>query len=196
MQNHKALLIVDVQNDFCPGGALGVQGGDKIIPNINEYADLFQKNDLPIFVSRDWHPEETKHFKEQGGPWPPHCVKNTKGAEFHPDFDVPDNATIMSKGTDPDKHGYSVFDAHDSDGRPFIELLKEKNIKELYIAGLATDYCVKETSLGALEKNFQVNVLIDSVKGVDEEDSEKAIDEIKSKGGVLKSLDDVKNELR
>ncbi|HDQ00073.1 MAG TPA: nicotinamidase [bacterium] len=196
MKNQPALLIVDLQNDFCPGGALGVEGGDLIVPIINRYAEWFQNKGLPIFVSRDWHPEETKHFKQHGGPWPVHCVRNTKGAEFYQDFMLPENAIILSKGTDPEKHGYSVFDAHDSENRPFIELLKNKKVNELYIAGLATDYCVRMTSLDALKNGFGINVLIDAVKGVDPKDSQKAIEEIKSMGGNLKVLQDVEAELK
>jgi len=195
MQANKALLAVDIQNDFCPGGALGVREGDQIIPVVNKYFELFIKKQLPVFVSRDWHPEETKHFRESGGPWPPHCIQETGGAEFHPDLKVPDQAIIMSKGTNPELDGYSVFDAHDSENKPFIELLKEMGIEELYISGIATDYCVRTTSLDALENGFKVYVLKDAIKGVDDDDSKHAIDEIISKNGKLKTISDVSKEL-
>jgi len=195
MQTKKALLVVDIQNDFCPGGALGVRKGDQIIPTVNKYVDLFLKNQFPVFVSRDWHPENSKHFKESGGPWPAHCVKNTKGAEFHPDFQVPDDAIILSKGTDPDMDGYSVFDAHDLENKPFIDLLKKMGIDELYIAGIATDYCVRMTSLDAFKNSFKVNILTDAIKGVDEQDSKHAIDEIVAKNGKLKIFSEVLKEL-
>ncbi|UCE04885.1 MAG: nicotinamidase [bacterium] len=195
MQTNKALLVVDIQNDFCPGGALGVREGDQIIATVNKYVDLFQKNQFPVFVSRDWHPEDSKHFKESGGPWPPHCVRNTKGAEFHPDFLVPDEAIILSKGTDPEMDGYSVFEAHDSINKPFIDLLKEMGIDELYIAGIATDYCVRMTSLDAFKNSYKVNVLTDAIKGVDEQDSKHAIDEIVAKNGKLKIFSEVLKEL-
>ena len=195
MQTKKALLVVDIQNDFCPGGALGVRKGDQIIPTVNKYVDLFLKNQFPVFVSRDWHPENSKHFKESGGPWPAHCVKNTKGAEFHPDFQVPDDAIILSKGTDPDMDGYSVFDAHDLENKPFIDLLKKMGIDELYIAGIATDYCVRMTSLDAFKNSYKVNVLTDAIKGVDEQDSKHAIDEIVAKNGKLKIFSEVSKEL-
>jgi len=195
MQTNKALLVVDIQNDFCPGGTLGVDEGDQIIPTVNKYIDLFLKNNLPVFVSRDWHPTESKHFKGSGGSWPPHCIQNMKGAEFHPDFRVPDQAIILSKGTDPELDGYSVFDAHDSENKPFHNLLKEMGINELYIAGIATDYCVRMTSLDAFKNGFRVNVLTDAIKGVDEEDSRRAIDEIVARDGKLKIFSDVSKEL-
>lgn len=196
MKSNKALLVVDIQNDFCPGGALGVQEGDQIIPLVNEYVALFLKKQLPVFVSRDWHPEDTKHFRESGGPWPVHCVRNTEGAEFHPDFRVPAQAIILSKGTNPEWDGYSVFEAEDSQKKSFIELLKEKNIDELYIAGIATDYCVKWTSLDAIENNFIVHVLVDAIKGVDPADSERTIHEIVAKHGKLKTFPEVSKELK
>lgn len=195
MKAQKALIVVDIQNDFCPGGALGVREGDRIIPTINKYVDLFLKNRLPVFISRDWHPKGTRHFKRGGGPWPPHCVQNTKGAEFHPDFRVPERTIILSKGVDPELDGYSVFEAHDLNKKPFVELLKEMNINELYISGIATDYCVRMTSLDAVQQGFKVSVLTDAIKGVDEADSKRAIEEIVAKNGNLKTYLDVLREL-
>jgi nicotinamidase/pyrazinamidase len=196
MKANKALLVVDIQNDFCPGGALGVREGDQIIPVVNKYVVLFLKKHLSVFVSRDWHPEDTKHFRESGGPWPAHCVRNTEGAEFHPDFHVPEQAIILSKGTSPELDGYSVFEAQDSQKKLFIELLKEMNIDELYIAGIATDYCVKWTSLDAIKNNFIVHVLVDAIKGVDQADSERTINEIVAKNGKLKTYPEVSKELK
>ncbi|MCM8792549.1 MAG: isochorismatase family protein, partial [Candidatus Omnitrophica bacterium] len=106
----KALLIVDLQNDFCPGGRLAVPRGDKIVPIINKYIKLFSKNKLPIFASRDWHPKRTTHFKKFGGLWPVHCVQNTKGAQFHPKLRLPQETIIISKGMSPQKDSYSAFD--------------------------------------------------------------------------------------
>jgi len=195
MKANKALLVVDIQNDFCPGGALGVADGDQIIPTVNKYVDLFQGNQLPVFVSRDWHPENSKHFKESGGPWPPHCIQNSPGAEFHPDFKVPGKAIVLSKGTNPGLDGYSVFEAHDLDNKPFNQLLEDIEIEELYIAGIATDYCVKLTSLDAFKYGLKVNVLTDAIKGVDKADSQQAIAEIVAKNGKLKTYDEVSEEL-
>jgi len=184
MKARKALLIVDVQNDFCPGGALGVPEGDKIIPRINQYVKVFEREKLPIFVSRDWHPIQTSHFKDFGGVWPLHCVHNSRGAAFHPKFKVPKNAIYLYKGMDPYKDAYSVFHAEDDKGMVFLRLLNLMKINELYIAGLATDYCVKFTALDALKFKLKVKVLVDAIKGVDLKpgDSEKAIKEIVKKG--------------
>ena len=194
MQNKKSLLVVDIQNDFCPGGALGVSEGDQIIPLVNNYVQLFLDKQLPVFISRDWHPKETKHFKESGGPWPIHCVQNTKGGEFHPDFRVPEKAIILSKGTDPQSDGYSVFDAFDSNNTSFLEVLEQLDIDELYICGIATDYCVKFTVLDALKKGFKINVLVDAIKGVDKEDSKRTIAEITAKNAKMKTFADVEDE--
>jgi len=124
MGAEKALLIIDVQNDFCPGGALAVPEGDKIVPVLNRYIELFLSKGLPIFASRDWHPEKTKHFKDFGGLWPKHCIQKTRGAEFHPGLKLPDKIIILSKGMDPEKDSYSVFQGADSQGKSFLNLLK------------------------------------------------------------------------
>ena len=194
MKPKKALLIVDVQNDFCPGGALGVPGGDTIIPAINKYVADFKKKKLPIFVSRDWHPVQTSHFKDFGGIWPVHCIRNSAGAAFHPKFKFPSTAIHFYKGMDPHKDSYSVFHAEDEKGTAFLKLLSFMKITELYIAGLAMDYCVRFTALDALKHKLKVKVLIDAVKGVDLKpgDSEKAIKEIVKKGAKKITLKDVR----
>jgi nicotinamidase/pyrazinamidase len=195
MKAKKALLIVDVQNDFCPGGALGIPGGDKIIPGINKYIRFFVKQKLPIIASRDWHPVRTAHFKDFGGVWPVHCIQNSKGASFHPDLKLPRKGVIyVYKGMDPAKDSYSVFQAEDDQGLSFPHLLKILGVKELYIAGLATDYCVKFTSKDALKAGYKVKVLMDAVKGVDLKpgDSEKAIKEITKLGAKKATLKDIR----
>ena len=194
MKPKKALLIVDVQNDFCPGGALGVPGGDAVIPAINKYAAYFKKKKLPIFVSRDWHPVQTSHFKDFGGIWPVHCIHNSAGAAFHLKLKVPLTAIHLYKGMDPHKDSYSVFHAEDEKGTAFLKLLSIMKITELYIAGLATDYCVRFTALDALKHKLKVRVLIDAVKGVDLKpgDSDKAIKEIIKKGAKKITLKDVR----
>jgi len=187
MKPKKALLIVDLQNDFCPGGALAVPGGDKVVPAINKYINIFKKNKLPILASRDWHPIKTRHFKDFGGVWPVHCIHNSKGAAFHPKLKLPKDAIILSKGMDPEKDSYSVFQAEDNRGMSFANLLKILGIKELYVGGLATDYCVKLSVIDALENGFKVKLLPDAIKGVDlkAKDSEKAIKAM-VKAGVRK----------
>jgi len=184
MELKKALLIADVQNDFCPGGALAVKEGDRIIPVVNKYIQTFSKKKLPVFITRDWHPKETRHFKQFGGVWPKHCVQGTKGAEFHPDLKLPKEAIILSKGMDPQKDSYSAFQAVDSNGTWLLNLLKIFGVKELYIGGLATDYCVRWSALDALKFGFKANILTDAVKGVNlnKDDSEDAIKEIVKAG--------------
>ncbi len=177
MKFNKALLVVDVQNDFCPGGALAVPEGDKVVPILNKYIKIFSKKKLLIFASRDWHPKKTLHFKKFGGVWPAHCVQGTKGAEFHPKLKLPKEAIILSKGMNPKEDSYSAFQAENPDGISFLNLLKIFGIEEIYIGGLATDYCVKFTTLDALKKGFKVRVLMDAIKGVNlkPDDSTKAI---------------------
>jgi len=184
MKLKKALLIVDVQNDFCPGGALAVPEGDRVVPVLNRYIGFFSRKKLPIFASRDWHPQDTKHFKQFGGLWPKHCVQNTRGAGFHPGLKLPKETIILSKGMDPDKDSYSAFQAFDSNGVEFLQLLKVLGIEELFVAGLATDYCVKSSVLDGLKSGLKVNLLIDAIKGVNmrPSDSEDAIKEMVTKG--------------
>ncbi|MDD5154950.1 MAG: bifunctional nicotinamidase/pyrazinamidase [Candidatus Omnitrophica bacterium] len=184
MKLKKALLIVDIQNDFCPGGALGISGGDKIITAINKYIGRFSKNKLPIFISRDWHPKKTAHFKKFGGVWPVHCIENTRGAAFHPKLKIPKEAIIISKGMDPRQDSYSAFQAEDSHRQSLANLLKIFGIEEIYIAGLATDYCVKYSTIDALKKGFEVKILKDAVAGVNlnPEDSKEALRQITAMG--------------
>lgn len=190
----KALLVVDVQNDFCPGGALAVPEGDKIIKNLNGYIKIFSQKKLPIFASRDWHPKKTKHFEEFGGIWPSHCVRDTKGAQFHPRLKLPKEAVILSKGMDPEKESYSTFDGLDNNNSPLINLLRAFGIEELYIGGLATDYCVKHSVIDALRAGFKVRLLIDAIKGVDLNpgDSARAIKEMVGHGARETTLEEIK----
>jgi len=192
----KALLIVDVQNDFCPGGSLAVPKGEQIISILNKYLSLFKKNKLPIFASRDWHPEKTKHFKEYGGLWPKHCVENSKGAEFHSKLKLPKETIILSKGMDSEKDSYSAFQAFDSNGTEFINLLKIFGVDELFVGGLATDYCVKSSVLDALKLGFKVKLLIDACRGVDinPTDSQQAIKEMISSGARIVKFKDFLKE--
>ena len=183
MKNY-ALLIVDVQNDFCPDGKLAVPEGDIIVPVLNKYISLFVRNRWPVFASRDWHPKKSAHFKAFGGQWPEHCIKDSPGAKFHPVLRLPPDAIILSKGMDPDKDSYSAFQAVDSRGNEFPHLLKTFAIKELFVGGLATDYCVKWSVLDALKFGFKVMLLTDAIRGVDlkPKDSEAAIEEMVNLG--------------
>ena len=189
----KALLIVDMQKDFCPGGSLAVKDCSKVIKNINTYIEKFKEKGLPIFASRDWHPAESSHFKKFGGKWPEHCIQNTEGAEFHPDLNLPPETIIISKGIYEGEDGYSAFEGRDDKGRLLDTILKDIEVKELYICGLATDYCVKSSSLDAIN-DYKVFLLEDAIEGVDVNygDSQKAINEMKKKGIALINLNTIK----
>jgi len=198
MKLRRGLLIVDVQNDFCPGGKLAVSEGDKIIPLCNKYIKLFSQNKLPIFLTRDWHPKKTKHFKSFGGIWPAHCIQNTLGAEFHKGLKFPKESVILSKGMDPEKDSYSVFQSRDTNGTEFPILLALLGIKELFIAGLTIDYCVKSSVLDALAAKLKMFVLADAVKGVNlkPDDSQHAIEEMVTRGATILTLDKVEKILK
>ncbi|MEI6631043.1 MAG: bifunctional nicotinamidase/pyrazinamidase [bacterium] len=187
MKNKKALLIVDLQNDFCPAGALGVPGADKIVPAINKYIRVFSKKKLPIIVSADWHPIKTRHFKDFGGRWPAHCIHNSRGAQFHPKLKLSKETILVYKGMDPEQDSYSVFQAEDRNGRRFSTLLKILGVDELYVGGLATDYCVKYSVKDALKSGLKVKLLADAIKGVDlkPKDSELAIKEMTGLGAKV-----------
>lgn len=190
----KALLIIDVQNDFCPGGMLAVFDGDKVIPALNSYIQLFVSKNFFIFASRDWHPQETKHFQKFGGLWPVHCVQNTDGAKFHPDLQLPKSTVILSKGMNPNQDSYSAFQAVDNNGKNFDTILKALSVKELSIGGLATDYCVKSSVLDALKAGYGVKLLTDAVQGVNlkKDDSINAIKEMLRNGAKEIVFSDIK----
>lgn len=192
-----ALLLVDVQNDFCPGGALAVPDGDRIVPIANWYARLFERRGLPVFASRDWHPAETKHFQAGGGPWPPHCVQGTKGAELHAMLSLPDDAVIVSKGMDPEQDSYSAFQAETPEGRALGEELKARGVERLFVGGLATDYCVQASVLDALKLGLQVFLLEDAVRGIELHpgDVHRAVEEMEEHGARTATLDTVEMEL-
>jgi len=174
-----ALIIVDIQNDFCPGGALPVTDGDKVVPILNAYIKKFREAGAPVFATRDWHPKDHTSFKNCGGMWPPHCVQGTGGAQFHPGLDISGDTEIVSKGASPKDAAYSGFQ-----GTDLAAKLKKKGIKTLYIGGLATDYCVKYTVLDAAKEGFLAFFLEDGSKGVEVNpgDSKKAIDDMTSAG--------------
>jgi nicotinamidase/pyrazinamidase len=188
-----ALVIVDVQNDFCPGGTLAVPAGDEVVPVLNRYAERFAARGAPIFASRDWHPATTKHFKAWGGAWPPHCVQGTRGAELHPELRLPSGTELVSKGADPELDAYSCFQAETDAGLPFAAALGEVGVGRLFVGGLATDYCVKATVLDALKEGFEVVLLEDAVRAVDVNrgDGERALAEMKAAGALTARLGDL-----
>jgi nicotinamidase/pyrazinamidase len=177
-----ALIVVDVQRDFCPGGSLAVNHGDRVVPKLNKVIEAFQRAKLPIFFTRDWHPPDHSSFKSRGGTWPPHCVRGTTGAKFHPDLEVPPGSVIISKATDSRFEAYSGFQGTDLEKQ-----LRDRHVDEVFLGGLATDYCVKESSLDALRAGFGVNVLRDCVKGVNlrRNDSALAMRAVEERGARL-----------
>ncbi|MEK6561360.1 MAG: isochorismatase family protein [Nitrospirota bacterium] len=187
--NNSAIIAVDIQNDFCPGGALPVPDGDAVVYSMNLYITKFSKMGLPVYFTRDWHPQNHISFKTNGGIWPEHCIQETYGAELHKKLLIPSRAVIISKGISPDDEGYSGFQGTDLDKR-----LKAKNIRQLFIGGLATDYCVRSTVLDALHAGFDVVFLSDASKGVDVNtgDSEQAIDEMLREGAVKVVYGDIR----
>lgn len=196
MQAGDALVIVDVQNDFCPGGSLPVREGDKIVPVLNQYIGKFKAAGLPIFATRDWHPEKTGHFSTCGGVWPPHCVQGTRGAEFHPDLALPNEVVVISKGIDPAEDSYSGFQGSDAGGVKLADLLCQRGAGRLFVGGLATDYCVKSTVLDGLKEGLRVVLLEDAVRGVDIQpgDSKRAIQEMVQRGARKVSLEQLPSD--
>jgi len=180
-QSKQALIVVDVQNDFCPGGALAVAEGDEVVAPLNELIDEFLERGDPVYKSRDWHPPKTKHFQAYGGTWPIHCVQNTKGAEFHPQLRDDPRVRVISKGLG-DTDCYSAFDETD-----LASQLQEQGVEELVVGGLATDYCVKATVLAGLNEGFKVKALKNAMRAVDVNpgDGERAIQEMKAAGAQI-----------
>lgn len=187
MNSKTALMLVDVQNDFCPGGALAVPQGDSVVEPLNRVIEQFRAARLPILASRDWHPAISRHFQSHGGPWPVHCVEHTRGAAFHPRLQLPESAVIISKGMNMDSDGYSAFDGTDASRTPLADILKALKVTRLCIGGLATDYCVKATVVDALQQGFEVVVVSDAVAAVNllPEDGAKAIKEMEQAGAVI-----------
>lgn len=184
------LVVVDIQKDFCPGGALAVPEGDKVVPVLNKYTAKFKKAGAPTIFTRDWHPPDHSSFKEQGGPWPPHCVQNSDGARFHPQLLMPPEAEIISKADKRDE-AYSFFQ-----GTDLATKLHQRGVKRLLVGGLATDYCVKETVLDGLRHGFEVYHLDDASRGVNvnPDDSERALQEMVQAGAKRISLGDLDSE--
>ncbi len=177
----RALIVVDVQNDFCPGGTLAVNNGDEVVPPLNRLIREFLERGEPVFKSRDWHPPKTKHFAIQGGAWPVHCVQGTKGAEFHPQLTDDIHVRTISKGLG-DENSYSAFDGTDLGLQ-----LQRLGVEEVWVGGLATDYCVKNTVLDALKQGLRVKALQDAMRAVELQsgDGERAIEEMRAAGAEI-----------
>lgn len=176
-----ALLIVDLQNDFLPGGALAVPRGDLVIAPINALIDLYHERGLPIYASRDWHPEDHCSFTAQGGPWPPHCVAATEGALFSEALQLPEEAIVISKALTADEDAYSAFN-----GTGLARSMLADGITRLAVCGLATDYCVLNTVLDGIEAGFEVLLVLEATRAVEVKpgDGDRAIAGMLARGAV------------
>ncbi len=177
-----ALIIVDVQNDFCPGGLLAVPGGDEVVPVLNRWIERARQGSAMIVASRDWHPPHHVSFKERGGRWPEHCVQGSPGADFHPELKLPEDALIISKGTDLDKDNYSAFD-----GTGLSERLRQAGVRRLWVGGLAQDVCVRATVVDALAAGFDTHLIRNASRPVDLQPGagERAVEEMLKAGARL-----------
>jgi nicotinamidase/pyrazinamidase len=176
----EALVIVDFQNDFTPGGALPVPSGHEIADRVRELLDA-ERFEV-VIATRDWHPPDHGSFAEHGGPWPAHCVQGTEGAELHASLPRERVDVIVDKGTDAATEGYSAFD-----GTKLADVLRSYGVQRVHVVGLATDYCVRATALDALREGFAVQVDVAGVRGIEAQagDVERALDEVRAAGGVV-----------
>ncbi|MEX0730358.1 MAG: nicotinamidase [Aquisalimonadaceae bacterium] len=180
LQPGDALLIVDVQNDFCPGGALPVPEGDAVVPVLNRWIRAARAVGVPVIASRDWHPVSHVSFSEQGGPWPPHCVQDTDGVRFHPKLELPEDTVLVSKGTAFDRDAYSAFDGTGLGG-----YLSAHDIRRLWIGGLAEDVCVLETVKDACALGFETHLISNATRPVSPDKEEQALQAMRRSGVVL-----------
>lgn len=172
-----ALMIVDVQKDFCPGGALPIEDGDKVVPILNRWIAAAVARGVPIHASRDWHPVGHISFNERGGPWPPHCLQDSDGARFHSNLELPDSAVIVTKGVRFDQDQNSAFDQ-----TGIVEQLRKDGIQRLLVGGLAEDVCVLATALDARREGFEVALIADATRPVSTQKGEKARKKMRDSG--------------
>lgn len=185
IKDDDALIVVDVQNDFLPGGALAVAEGDRIFGQLNELMPRFRR----VYATRDWHPRDHSGFQKQGGPWPYHCLQNTPGAEFSPRLQTEHVDAVISKGIDPNTEGYSGFD-----GTDLADRLRRDGVKRVFVTGLATDYCVRATAIEAKKHGFDVVVVTDAIAAVNvkSDDEQKALDDMRAAGATLAHSRDIR----
>jgi len=184
LQRDDALLIVDVQNDFCPGGSLAVPGGDAVVPVLNRWIEAAREAGIPVFASRDWHPVDHISFRDRGGPWPVHCVQDTSGARFHPELALPEDTIRISKGAAFDRDAYSAFD-----GTGLAAYLRERGVRRLWIGGLAEDVCVLATVKDACAEDFDTHLIADATRAVDPDQSGVVRAEMREAGAVVEPRD-------
>jgi len=180
MKSGDALLVIDVQNDFCPGGALPIEEGDRVVPILNRWLRAARDRGIPVYASRDWHPRGHLSFAEAGGQWPAHCVQDTEGAAFHADLQLPADVVLVAKGVRFDLDQYSAF--HETG---LEERLRRDGVHRLWVGGLALDVCVRATVLDALRAGLEVGVLVDATRPVAAEEGGRALDEMESAGAFL-----------
>ena len=185
--------MIDVQRDFCSGGALAVSDGDAVVPVINRVLHHAARRGMPVYASRDWHPADSRHFVTGGGVWPVHCVAGSHGAAFHPRLQLPPDAAVVSKGVRPDEDGFSAFDGRLANDATLEESLRAGDIDQLVVGGLATDYCVRATALDALRRGWKVTLLTDAIAAVNlkPQDGPQAIEEMREAGAVLRTSADL-----
>lgn len=175
-----AILVVEVQKDFCPGGALPVNGGDRIVPVLNRWLRAARERGVPVYASRDWHPRNHLSFEAEGGEWPPHCIQDTDGAAFHGDLELPDDVVIVSKGTRFDFDQYSAFQ-----DTGLAHQLRRERVRRIWIGGLALDVCIRATVLEGLREGFEIALLVEATRALSAEGGQQALGEMKAAGAVL-----------
>lgn len=180
LQTGDAIIVVDVQNDFCAGGALPVENGDHVVPVLNRWIANAGKKNVPVYASRDWHPFQHLSFAEQGGPWPEHCVQDSRGAEFHPELTLPKGVKKISKGVRFDQDQYSAFDE-----TGLARHLTELGITRLWIGGLAQEVCVRATVLDACKAGFEVHLIPDATRAITATDGEQALNDMREAGAHI-----------
>ena len=180
MRDGDALLVIDVQNDFCKGGTLAIDGGECVVPILNRWLRAARDRGIPVYASRDWHPRGHLSFVEAGGQWPAHCIQDTEGAAFHPDLELPDDVVLVAKGVRFDLDPYSAFGETGLDQR-----LRRDGVRRLWVGGLALDVCVHATVLDALRVGLEVRVIVDATRPVSVENGRRARDEMESAGAIL-----------
>jgi nicotinamidase/pyrazinamidase len=175
-----ALILVDVQQDFCPGGSLPIEQGHNVVPVLNRWIEDAVQAGVPVFASRDWHPAEHLSFHASGGPWPSHCIQDTEGAAFHPDLCLPADVITVTKGHHAHKDQYSAFDETD-----LGDALRQRGVKRVWIGGLAQDVCVRATALDAVQAGFETHVIAEATRPVTEEGGRKALAEMRQAGVLI-----------
>jgi nicotinamidase/pyrazinamidase len=181
-----ALMLVDVQIDFCPGGALPIRRGDEVVPVLNRWVAAASAAGVPVYASRDWHPLHHLSFVESGGQWPVHCVQDSDGARFHPELELPDGTIVVTKGVRFDRDQYSAFDE-----TGLATDLRKKNVQRLWVGGLAQDVCVRATVLDAVREGFETIVIADGTHPVTREGGEAAAGEMRRAGARFETTADI-----